>query len=73
MFNKFRVYLTVLIFSLFAVQSFAISPGAGQAQVRNNMQTIEQNKRQMQQHQQQMQNHPQVQKKVKKPSVDLPH
>jgi hypothetical protein len=46
--NSFKLLIT-LILSLFAVSTFAISPGAGQAQIRNNTQQMQQNKQQMQQ------------------------
>lgn len=47
--KKSGIVLTTFAFIFLTHSSFAISPGAGQAQVRNNMQTIQQNKQQMQQ------------------------
>jgi hypothetical protein len=53
MFKNIGILLTTLLLVFYTIHSFAISPGAGQAQVRNNMQELQQNKQRMQ-HMQQM-------------------
>ena len=50
--------LTSLVVVFATIPGFAISPGAGQAQIRNNMQELKQNQermKQMRQHHQEMQ------------------
>jgi hypothetical protein len=52
MFKTIESLLVTAVLTLFTICCFAISPGAGQAQIRNNMQTMEQNKKQAQQYKQ---------------------
>ncbi|MEO8965038.1 MAG: hypothetical protein ABI370_10255 [Gammaproteobacteria bacterium] len=52
MFKNIGILSTTLALAFCAASSFAISPGAGQAQIQNNMQNMQQNKQQMQQMQQ---------------------
>jgi hypothetical protein len=61
MFKKIVILLTTLTLFFYAMHSFAmVSPGAGQAQIRNNMQEMQQNKTRMKQ------NEPMIQKSRKK-------
>lgn len=55
MFKNIGILSTSLVLAFCSVSSFAISPGAGQAQIQNNMQTMQQNKQQLQQYQQNQQ------------------
>ena len=54
MLKNIAMLLTTLVLALSAMHSFAIAPGAAQAQMQNNMQQMQQNKQQMQQNQQNM-------------------
>ena len=59
MLKNLKLLLIFIGFALFSMPSFAIAPGAGQAQIRNNMQQMQQNKQQIkmrQQNQQTIQN-----------------
>lgn len=49
MLKNITVLLTALVLFLVTTCSFAISPGAGQAQIRSNTQQMEQTKKQMKQ------------------------
>lgn len=53
--RKFVVLCTTLVLGLTSLSCFAISPGAGQAQIQNNTQQMQQNKQQMQQNRQRIQ------------------
>jgi hypothetical protein len=46
-----KIAVGCLIVLLFGIKAFAIAPGAGQAQMQNNMQQMQQNKIQIQQQQ----------------------
>ena len=50
-----RLLLITLILALTITNSFAISPGAGQAQIQNNLQQMKQSQQRMQQTRQQQQ------------------
>lgn len=47
--------LTSVVFTMLAFPSFAIAPGAGQAQMQNNMQEMQRNKQRIKQNQQNQQ------------------
>ena len=63
MFKTIGTLFTGLVLLLVATCSFAISPGAAQVQMRNNMQQIEQNKKQMKQMQQIQQHQKMIQQR----------
>ena len=69
MFKKMEILIVTLLLSFFSISNFAFGPGAGQAQVRNNMQTLQQNKQQMQRAQQMKQNQIQKQRIQRTPKV----
>lgn len=49
MFKKMSVLLSTLILTFYATHIFAISPGAGQAQIRNNAQNLQNTQKRMKQ------------------------
>lgn len=53
--RKFVALCATLALGLTSLSCFAISPGAGQAQIQNNTQQMQQNRQQMQQNKQRMQ------------------
>src|SRR5579872_6434298 len=67
MFKKAGIILASLVFGFYAMQSFAISPGAAQAQIRNNTQEMQQNKQWLEHHKKRSQNMIQYQKKQIQP------
>ncbi|HSW70126.1 MAG TPA: hypothetical protein VLI69_08275 [Gammaproteobacteria bacterium] len=49
MLKKISMILAFLILTFNALHSFAISPGAGQAQIQNNMKVMQENQKRMKQ------------------------
>jgi hypothetical protein len=49
MLKNIGIVLSTLILASYTLTSFAIAPGAGQAQINNNMQQMQQNKQHIQQ------------------------
>ncbi len=72
MFKKIIFIFIAPLLVLLTTSSFAIAPGAGQAQTRNNMQQMQQNKAQIEQRQRQMQQeHKKMMQKKKKASTEM--
>lgn len=74
MLKNIRMPFLTLILILSTTHSFAISPGAGQVQIQNNLQQIQQNKQrvqQMQQNQQRIQQNKAQQQYLKQQQMQM--
>jgi hypothetical protein len=68
MLKNLIVFATAILMSFYMISSFAIGPGAAQAQIQNNARQMQQNKQIIQQNQQLLQQRNQVKKIKPKPA-----
>lgn len=63
---KIAIIFSTLVLAAYYPPSYAIAPGAGQAQMQNNMQQMQQNKQRMQEQRKMQQQYDQQNKQQKK-------